>query len=115
MNTVNTTTNTDDSTYHPGETVTTQPLHPATTNDTDQTATISMTARQGGDLADLLDLLDQFLREGPGVADALTAFYRSHRHEQHPRAAALCLIDQVGFTALHLHAQIGANTQEADQ
>ena len=53
-------------------------------------------------LADLLTQLDEFLRSGSIIANDLADFLARHGHT-HPRFAAGNLIDEVSFTAVHLH------------
>jgi hypothetical protein len=71
-------------------------------------ATITLTATQLTDLAELLGEIDEFLRMGRGSIDALTDFYATHHDRHHPKFDALCLVDSISFTALGLRRQAQA-------
>lgn len=91
---------------------------PAVDPDPDQPTigTITMPADEVAGLIDLLAELDEFLRHGHGI-EALAAFYRNQGADPGPRFTASCLVDQVGFTAVCLRAQLRAasDDQEAHQ
>lgn len=64
-------------------------------------ATVTLPATELAEAADLLTVVDEFLRCGDGAAEKLACFY-AHRGEAHPRFTANNLIDQVSFTAAAL-------------
>lgn len=76
-------------------------------------ATITLTTTQVANLVELLEEIDEFLRIGEHSIDALTEFYRTRHHDNHPRFAASCLIDAISFTALGPRRQAHAGTHPA--
>jgi hypothetical protein len=70
-------------------------------------ATVEINANQLADVAEILHLLDGFLRHPDGVADRLAAYLHATRRD-HPRDRAgydaNLLIDKVSFTAHGLRA-----------
>lgn len=70
-------------------------------------AAIPINTAQLAHIAELLDILDGFLRRGDGIADHLADFLHTtgRDHPQHSdRYDANLLIDQVSFTAHSLRA-----------
>jgi hypothetical protein len=79
------------------------------TPDCPEQATVEINANQLAHIAELLDLLDGFLRHGNTVGDHLADYLRDtgRDHPQPPHWAsydANLLIDQVSFTAHNLRA-----------
>jgi hypothetical protein len=77
--------------------------------DCPQQATVEINANQLTDIAELLDLLDGFLRRADGIADRLADYLHATRraHPQPPHWTGYnenLLIDQVSFTAHALRA-----------
>ncbi len=90
----------------------TQPAQPIPSNGRqphpDRTA-IPISAAQLAHIAELLDILDGFLRRADGIADQLADYLHAtgRNHPQPPHQAsynANLLIDQVSFTAHSLRA-----------
>lgn len=75
------------------------PCHGVT--DCPELTTIAIPAAQLADIAELLGVVDEFLRCRNGTADRLADFYARHG-EPHPAFVANNLIDQVSFTAAAL-------------
>jgi len=79
------------------------------TLDCPEQATVEINANQLARIAELLDVLDGFLRHANGIADQLADYLHAtgHDHPQPPHWAsydANLLIDQVSFTAHALRA-----------
>ena len=77
--------------------------------DCPEQATVEINANQLADIAELLDLLDGFLRRADGIADRLADYLHAigRDHPQPPHWTgynANLLIDQVSFTAHALRA-----------
>jgi hypothetical protein len=64
-------------------------------------ATVEINANQLARIAELLDMLDGFLRRADGVADRLSDYLHATRHNHPHRSGydANLLIDQISFTA----------------
>jgi len=85
----------------------TRPAQPISRNG--QQPTTPINTDQLADIAELLDILDGFLRHGDEIADCLADYLHTtgRDHPQPPDGAsynANLLIDQVSFTAHALHA-----------
>jgi hypothetical protein len=91
----------------------THPAQPITNNGQQpdpRQATMPINAAQLARVAELLDILDGFLRRGDGIADRLADYLHAtgRDHPQPPNWAgynANLLIDQVSFTAHSLRAR----------
>lgn len=68
-------------------------------------ASMSIPAAELAELADLLAVVDEFLRSRSGVAELLADFY-THRGQRNPGFVANNFIDQVSFTAAALHRHV---------
>ena len=66
---------------------------------------VNLPAAELAELADLLAVVDEFLRSRSVVADLLADFY-DRRGQTHPGFVANNLIDQVSFTAAALHRRV---------
>ncbi|MDY6869404.1 MAG: hypothetical protein SV966_02175 [Actinomycetota bacterium] len=83
----------------------TQPAQPISHNS--EQATTPINTSQLADIAELLDILDGFLRHGDDIADRLADYLQTtgRDHPQPPDGAsynANLIIDQVSFTARSL-------------
>jgi hypothetical protein len=74
-------------------------------------ATVAIAASQLLELADLLAVIDEFLRCGNGAASRLVDFC-ARRGERHPGFSANNLIDAVSFTAAGLQQQATQHAAE---
>lgn len=94
-------TTTDNDTLDPADTLAAACLCHDAAACPDQ-ATVTVPAAELADLAELLGIVDEFLRCGNGAAGLLGDFY-ARRGEPHPGFLANNLIDAVSFTAATLH------------